>query len=166
MKKSWEENLHEFNDLGFYNRLMEISKVFGGLTERKDYLRPRLYYIIQADFKFIKIGSSKSPHNRLVSLQTGNPQKLVLLFFCDAEKEMKWWDNPVGPSLNRKWTTIQAEEEHARDFLCPFDLTDSNGSAEGEWIGLDDRAYRMLVRKGRIIIEDLAKELSLNYSEL
>ena len=166
MKTYWEEDLHELNDLGFYNRLMQISKVFNKVVEPKDYKRPRMYYVIQADFQYIKIGSSKNPHKRLFGLQTGNPQKLFLLFFRDIEKEMEWWDAPSGPSLDRKWTNIQAEEEHQRDFLCPFDLRDDNGNAEGEWIKLDDRAKRMLVRSGRIAIEELAKKLNLNYSEL
>lgn len=161
MKEYWEENLHELNELGFHNRLMGISKVFNSLVAPKDHERPRLYFIIQADFNFIKIGSSKNPHGRLTGLQTGNPQKLILLFFRDAEKDMAELF-----TFNRKWTTMQAEEEHKREWLCPLNLLNENGSAEGEWIRLDDRARRILVRTGRITIEELAKELNLNYSEL
>jgi len=57
---------------------------------------------------------------------------------------------------------MQAEEYHERGWMCPTALKD----AEGEWIKLDDRTCRMLVRTGRMEIERLAKELGFDYAAL
>lgn len=166
MKLHYEENLHEFNDLGFYNRLMEISKVFNRLVEPRQYQRHRLYYIAQNDFKFLKVGISTNPYKRLLSLQTGNPWQLILLFFRDAEREIKEWPT-CGIKLDRQWRNIQAEELHEMKRLSPpSHLEDDSENAKGEWIKMDDRAKRILVRTGRLLIEDICTELNLNYSEM
>jgi hypothetical protein len=166
MKSYYEENLYELNDLGFSNRLIEISRVFNRLVEPSQYQRARLYYIVQDDFKFLKVGISTNPHRRMLSLQTGNPKPLILLFFRDAERELKEW-SASGISLGRQWHNIQAEEQHEIEWLYPVDYSGhKDGSAMGEWIELNERSKRILVRKGRIVIENLCKKLGLNYSDI
>lgn len=162
MKEYWEENLHELNELGFYNRLVKISEVFNNIVKPRSYKRPRLYFVIQDDLKFLKIGSSKNPHKRLFGLQTGNPHKLILLYIYDAQKTME----EMGQVLGRGWSTIQAEEAFQRLWLCGREFSEINGGAEGEWIRPDDRTFRILIKEGMLIIENLAKEMNINYSEL
>lgn len=167
MKTYWEENLHEFNDFGFYNRLMEISKVFNRLVEPRQYQRARLYYIAQDDFKFLKVGISTNPHKRLLSIQTGNPRQLILLFFRDAERERKDLSFSFGNVKLREWNNIQTEERHVISWISGSrNLDEDKESVKGEWIKMDDRAKRILVREGRILIENLCDELNLNYSEI
>jgi len=165
MRKYWEENLHEFNRYGLVKRVAEIANIFDRLVPPRDYGRPRLYYIAQSDFNYLKIGSSKNPHKRMVDLQTGNPIGLVLVFFTDIEKELRSLHELGGPHFSREWTTIQSAETHERDWVQGArDLSEQD--AEGEWVAFSERAFRIIIRQGRIVLENLAEALGINYSDL
>jgi hypothetical protein len=49
--------------------------------------RDNIYFVQAGDIGQIKIGVSKDPRMRLSGLQTGNPNKLRLLWFCPYDKQ-------------------------------------------------------------------------------
>ena len=65
-------------------RVFVEERVFGGPRRRKHHSVPAddrqgyVYFVQQNDTKYIKVGRTKHPKNRLTNLQTGNPRKLKM----------------------------------------------------------------------------------------
>jgi len=75
------------------------------------YSRFFLYFICDEDSKYLKIGISKEPEERIKALQTGCPLKLILLlkFYGTQEIETKLHDELKEYRLRGEWYSLTDE---------------------------------------------------------
>lgn len=70
----------------------------------------KTYLIECQETKFIKIGRSENPRERLASLQCGSATKLKLIHVIDANIEQLLHSEFVNKRLHGEWFSISAEE--------------------------------------------------------
>ena len=137
--------LYYLNSMGFIHYLMLIRGRFNRLKIKPDGETQYLYYMVQEDFKAIKVGIAKDPIKRLLTLQTGNPQKLLLLFYYDPIFKKSIDINGTFKMVNEP-NTIYEFEKHKINWLSPT-------KTMNEWLEPDDRSLRILVREGLHILD-------------
>lgn len=141
--------LSYFSKAGHIEYLKQISHFFAALSLPDRYDCNQLYFIAQDDFNAIKVGLTRCPMRRLVSLQTGNPHRLIMLFYYDP---VKFGNYSFGYCLKGK-----ASFDYERHFLS-FLPRNEEDRLMGEWIKPDDRSFRILIRRGLSVLEDLDNE--------
>ena len=160
MKEYWEENLHALDRPGLISRLDRISEVFNALPRPGEYENDQLYFIVEEDYEAIKIGLSKKPRERLGSIQAGNPKKLILLYYYDPmEEQRKFKESLPNVRLDPAYEQPSDAQEHQIRWL-------NGGMGHGPgggWSYPDDRALRILIKKGMIYLHGLMSDLGLDY---
>ena len=123
------------------------SKSFHALNLAPPYDRDRIYFIMQSNYKAMKIGISNNPEKRLVSLQTGNPHKLLLLFHYDPiEYKKQFAMYPMFKSCIHE--RIEEHEKHEIQWYGKsHSRIGSDNSMNGEWVNVDGRTFRILIRQ-------------------
>ena len=130
---------------GFIFYLDVIQKGFNELHIPNIGVNQHVYFIAQQNFEAVKVGLANDPYKRLRSLQTGNPNKLILLYFYDCmEKQKEIEDIPMFKSC----MVNSPHEGERKDFM----RMGGRPQLSGEWFKPDDRAFRILIRKGFEII--------------
>lgn len=163
MKEYWEENLHTLNRQGLINRLDRLSRVFNSLPLPEEYDEDQLYFIAKEDYEAIKIGLSKKPLERFFSLQSDSPKKLILLYYYDPmEEQRRFKESLPNVRINPEFRTPTDARKHQTEWL--YGGTD-NRSSGGEWSYPDDRALRVLIKKGMIYLKGLMAELGVDYNK-
>lgn len=135
---------HYLTREGFIWYLTRISELFNKINLPIVYECGQVYFIAQDNFEAIKIGITNNVRRRIIELQTGNPNKLIMLFHYDPIKY-----NVGSVCENMQNLDANGYERNARSWY--------SGTGEnrlmGEWIKPDDRCFRMLIREGLEILE-------------
>lgn len=130
-----------FSREGLIFYLLNISDRFNALKTCDNFEKNQLYFIAQEDFYAVKVGLSKRPRERLATLQTGNPNRLTLLFFYEPTERNDGFMDEVNRDCY----------EHESRTLDWFAGCNEN-RLHGEWFKPDDRSLRMLVKEGLYIL--------------
>ena len=131
---------------GFNYYLDRISGRFFSLNIPTRHETPQLYFVMQDDMKYMKIGISKTPLERLRGLQTGNPIKLKLLFYYDPVEYYK--DSVFIDDFGLD--AFGHEKNKLRWYRGNIPI---ENEASGEWIVPDNRCFRILIREGLFLLE-------------
>ncbi len=131
--------LHYFTTEGFIRYLTDISMAFNDLGIPENDEISQVYVIAQRDFEAIKIGITKNPKNRMISLQTGNPCQLLILFHYDP---IQYYAGALID--NFKNLDVYGYEHELYSWLTG----DKGNERLGEWLKPDDRCFRILLRAG------------------
>ena len=160
MREYWEENLHALKRVELIERLNKISQVFNSLPIREDYDEDQLYFMAEEGYTSIKIGLSKSPFERLKQLQASHPHKIRLLYFYDpAAQQRKLEDAVPNVRVHPKYQSPGGARIQEIKWL------NIHGSPSTDsWAYPDERALRILIKKGMINLKELMTELGLDYS--
>jgi len=129
---------------GFIVGLNEISRSFERLNLPMGYSDDQLYFIYEEGFTAVKIGLSTRPNDRLMSLQTGNPKRLRILYFYDPVLHGK---NSIFED-QRSYTARDFEQTRLKWYAGGFE-----NLLVGEWFKPNSRAFRMLIREGYYLLK-------------
>jgi hypothetical protein len=161
MKEYWEENLHALNKESLVKRLRKISEVFTKLNLPEKYEKDQLYFITDDEFLHIIIGLSREPRKTLSKLQSQYNRNLLLLYYYDPiQEQKKFKKNLPEVKINPRYNTPdEIMDQQIRWLTGKKQISNPN-----EWHTLDNRALRILVKKGMIYLKELMSSMGLDYS--
>ena len=162
MKEYWEENLHALKRIDLIERLDKISQIFYTLPLRERYESDQLYFMAEEGYTAMKVGISKSPFDCLKLLQSRHPKKIRLLFFYDPVLQRRKLEDAVHEvRIHPKYRMPGGAEIQEAKWL------NLHGNALNDrWAYPDDRALRILIKKGMIHLKELMTEMGLDYSSV
>jgi len=88
--------------------------------------KTQIYFCVTENKQYVKIGSSKNPLGRINELQTGCPQKLVLLGSIPGSKQDEYFLHDLfrGHHINGEWFSLCQSLSEVIDTLlkCEFGI--------------------------------------------
>lgn len=160
MREYWEENLHALDRDDLIKRLKKISAVFLSLNLPLKYDKDQLYFIADTDFDIMHIGLSKEPFKILSELSSYYNKKMILLYYFDPVEEHKklMGDNP-DIKIAPRYRTPQEIRDHQISWLTGK----KHIPLDNQPYFPDDRALKILVKKGMIYLKELMDYMGIDY---
>jgi len=157
VKEYWEENLHALDRKALQKRLRQLAELFNSLPLPVTYTNDQLYFAVDRDFNRLIIGISKSPRAELKEdvrlLRAG----AILIYYYDPLEESRKLEQRVPEAtIKEEFKSPQKIKRQQIKWI-----SGRKDLREDQWIALDERAMRILIKKGMIYINELIKQLGL-----